>query len=414
MREVLEKMEKMEKARRILVLDSSRVVRATLSKHLKDDYEVIEESSGESAWQTLMLDADISAVISGIHPLKLEAHDLLARLRASSIRRLRDIPFILIVSDLDNKVERDADRASGVAGFITKTMNKSAMLAALNSFVHPHSDKKTSRDSKSVPVETAPRSKTVQPSDAPIVAPELVIEPAAAEVTNQPQSRERFNSVLSKLALADPLGKAVCILVFRIDNRAALIERFGEDVAALIDARFAKLLMSKVGPHDQVGHCFGDRLAIVSQDADLKQGERFGKQVCRSLVSGQITIRGQKVKLTASAGVASTSDDRVSSGTELFMLADQRLNQALVCGGNTVAVEYKSACPLHCRDRDTAKLIEALVTQQEPAIRANLGTIGLKILPILRAMNQEMSLGLSLTEIEQQLAKRAQSESATV
>ena len=350
-------MEKMEKVRRILVLDGSRVVRATLSKHLKEDFEVIEESSGESAWQTLMLDAGISAVISGIHPLKLDAHDLLARLRASSIRR-------------------------------------------------------TVRDGKLALVETAPCSKT-DPS-ALGVAPDLVIEPAAAETANQPQSRDRFNSVLSKLVLADPLGQAVCILVFRIDNRAALIERFGEDVAALIDARFAKLLMSKVGPHDQVGHCVGDRLAIVSHDVDLKQGERFGKQVCRSLVSGQITIRGQKVKLTASVGVASTSDDKVSRGNELYTLADQRLNQALVCGGNTVAIEYKAACPLHCRDRNTAKLIEALVTPQEAAIRVNLGTIGLKILPILRAMNQEMSLGLSLTEIEQQLEKRAERERATV
>lgn len=414
MREVLKKMEKMEKVRRILVLDGSRVVRATLSKHLKDDFEVMEESSGESAWQTLMLDSGVSAVISGIHPLKLDAHDLLARLRASSIRRLREMPFILIVSDLDNKVERDADRASGVAGFITKTMNKSAMLATLNGFFHPHSEKKSARDGKPAPAETAARTKAVQPEPAPTVAPELVIEPLATDMVSQPQSRERFNSVLSKLALADPVGEVVCVLVFRIDNRATVIERFGEEVASLIDARFAKLLMSKVGPHDQVGHCFGDRLAIVSHGVDLKQGERFGKQVCRSLASGQITIRGQKVKLTASAGVASTSDDRVSSGTELFMLADQRLNQALVCGGNTVAIEYKAACPLHCRDRDTAKLLEALATQQDPAIRANLGTIGLKILPILRAMNKEMSLGLSLAEIEQQLEKRAKSEGAKV
>ena len=412
MREVLEKMEKMEKVRRILVLDSSRVVRATLSKHLKDDFDVVEESSGESAWQTLMLDSGIAAVISGIHPLKLEAHDLLARLRASSIRRLRDIPFILIVSDVDNKVERDADRASGVAGFITKTMNKPAMLAALNGFFHPQGEKKAARDGKLTLVEPVTPSRTVQPN--PVLVPDLPIQPVTVEATNQPQSRERFDAVLSKLSLADPMSEAVCILVFRIDNRAALIEQFGEDVAALIDARFAKLLMSKVGPHDQIGHGLGDRLAIVSHDVDLKQGERFGKQVCRSLASGQITIRGQKVKLTASVGVASTSDDPVSSGTELFMLADLRLNQALVCGGNTVATEYKAKCPLHCRDKHTATLIEALVTQQEAAIRANLGTIGLKILPILRTMNQEMSLGLSLNDIEQQLEKRARSESATV
>ena len=95
------------------------------------------------------------------------------------------------------------------------------------------------------------------------------------------------------------------------------------------------------------------------------------------------------------------------------MLADQRLNQALVCGGNTVAIEFKAGCPLHCRDKQTAKLVEALVKQQESAIQLNLGTFGLKILPILRAMNKELSLGLSLQEIEQQLEKRVQSESAT-
>lgn len=390
-------MEKMETIRRILVLDSSRVVRVTLNKHLKDNFDVIEESSGESAWQTLMLDSGISAVISGVHPLKLDAHDLLARLRASSIRRLREIPFILIVSDLDNKVERDADRANGVAGFITKTMNKSAMLVALNDIFHPHGTRKTARDGKLSLADQA----------QPKTQPEVPESPAS------PQSRERFNSVLSKLSLADPLGEPVCILVFRIDNRAALIEQFGEEIAVMIDARFAKLLMSKVGPHDQVGHCLGDRLAIVSHDVDLKQGERFGKQVCRSLASGQITIRGQKVKLTASVGVASTSDDKASSGMELFTLADQRLNQALVCGGNTVAIEFKSGCPMHCRDKQTAKLVEALAKPQESAIRLNLGAFGLKILPILRALDQELSLGLSLKEIEQQLEKRLQSESAT-
>ena len=210
------------------------------------------------------------------------------------------------------------------------------------------------------------------------------------------------------------LGEPVCIVVFRIDNHAALIEQFGEEIAVMIDARFAKLLMSKIGPRDQIGHCFGDRLAIVSHDVDLKQGERFGKQVCRSLASGQITIRGQKVKLTASVGVASTSDDKASSGMELFTLADQRLNQAFVCGGNTVAIEYKADCPMHCRDKQTARLVEALVKQQEAVIRVNVGSFGLKILPVLRALNQELALGLSLSEIEQQLKQRARSEGVTV
>ena len=127
----------MERLCRILVVDGSRVVRATLAKHLKDNFEILEESDGVSAWQTLMLDANISAVVSGIHPPKLEAHDLLARLRSSSMRRLREIPFVLIVSDLANDAERQYDRTCGVAGFITKTMAKSAIVELLNKLFNP-------------------------------------------------------------------------------------------------------------------------------------------------------------------------------------------------------------------------------------------------------------------------------------
>ena len=43
-----------------------------------------------------------------------------------------------------------------------------------------------------------------------------------------------------------------------------------------------------------------------------------------------------------------------------------------------------------------------------------IGHFGLKILPVLRALNQELALGLSLSEIEQQLKQRARSEGVTV
>ena len=73
-----------EKPPRILVLDGSRVVRATLAKRLAGHFEIVEEGDGESAWQRLMLDGRIAAVISGISPPRLVARDLLARLRRSA------------------------------------------------------------------------------------------------------------------------------------------------------------------------------------------------------------------------------------------------------------------------------------------------------------------------------------------
>lgn len=72
----------MDGTAKLLVVDGSRVV-TRRSEAALDHYTIVEESDGESAWQTLMLDDGIVAVISGAHP-RLAAFDLLARLRSSS------------------------------------------------------------------------------------------------------------------------------------------------------------------------------------------------------------------------------------------------------------------------------------------------------------------------------------------
>ena len=389
----------MERLRRILVVDGSRVVRATLAKHLKDDFELLEESDGVSAWQTLMLDSNISAVVSGTHPPKLEAHDLLARLRSSSMRRLREIPFVLIVSDLTNDAERQYDRTCGVAGFITKTMAKSAIVELLNKLFSPA--ELTSTDI--LPDFEAPKD------EAP---PQLPSEPPLEPLFKAPKllTNDAFTSLVSKVSFADPkVGKA-CALVFGIDNREALIQSFGQDVVEIIIARIASLLFAKVGPLDSIGRWHNDRLAIISNGVDIEQGLRFGHRVCKSLASGQVTIRGQKMKLTASVGLASNTDDHVADGSELIALAEKRLDQALICGGNTVANEHKPDCPLHCKNKTALRLIEALSAQGDKSIAKSIGSIGLKVLPLLKIMDHELSLGLPLADIKHQLQQRANAE----
>ena len=394
----------MERLRRILVVDGSRVVRATLAKHLKDDFEILEESDGVSAWQTLMLDANIAAVISGIHPPKLEAHDLLARLRASSMRRLREVPFVLIVSDLDNHAERQYDQTCGVTGFITKTMDKSTIVEILNRILDPAADDLSSTD-------ILPEQATVTEEAPPTPPAETPLEPLFKAPKLVPH--DAFVSLASNISFSDPNTNKSCALIFGIDNREALIQSFGQDVVEIIIARIASLLFAKVGPLDSIGRWGNERLAIISNGVDLEQGIRFGHRVCRSMASGQVTIRGHKMKLTASVGVASSADDHVTNGTELLELADKRLDQALVCGGNTVASEHKPDCPLHCKNKMALKLIEALSSQGDKSIAKNIGTLGLKVLPLLKIMDRELSLGLPLTDIKHQLQQRAKTEEAS-
>lgn len=381
----------MKKVRRILVVDGSRVIRATLVKHLKgDDFEVMEEANGESAWQTLMLDASIDLIISGVHTPKLEAHDLLARLKASTKRRLREMPFVLIVSDLDHPAELEEDRRRGVSGFITKSMSKPEIVACLNAWL--------------------------EPPPPPAFVPELV--PSAAAACPSPKEKRlldeaRFRAEVSGFTADAIKVESICVLVFGIDKRDALIGRFGDGVGEIIRARIAALLSGKVEISDVLGCYGGERLAIVSRGVDLKHGVRFAKRVCKSLAAGQLTIHGQKVKLTASVGVASSSDDAVNGGEELLMLAVQRLDQALLCGGNTVSSDLRSACPLQCHGRRGLDLLEVLLAESGDAggrLPSCLGSLGLQVMPLLKAMDAELGLALPLNEIEMKLRQRANAE----
>ena len=365
--------------RRILVIDGSRVVRATLAKRLGDRFEVIEEANGESAWQRLMLDGNIAAVISGIHPPRLDALDLLARLRASAMRRLREIPFILLVSDIASQAAPESDDWRDVTGFITKSMSTAAMVAHLDQWVSIH--------------KATPRTES-RPVSAPSAAAEKLL------------GRQEFSSLVSSLSFAAAENPPVCVLVFGIDRLDQLIARFGPDVAEILTSRIAGPLAAKIDPRDQLGLFGTDRLAIISHGVDLRQGTRFGKRVCKSLAAGQVAIRGQKIRMTVSIGVASTSDDKVASGPELLALADQRLEQALVCGGNSVCTEHRPDCPLHCEDKSLMTLLGVLRGAGDELLPEQKNVLGLTVLPLLQTLESRLSLGLPLQDIKHRLARQ--------
>ena len=370
--------------RRVLVIDGSRVVRATLAKRLGERFEIVEEANGESAWQCLMLDSSIAAVISGIHPPRLDARDLLARLRASAMRRLREIPFVLIVSDTASQTAPESGDWKEVTGFITKSMSAATMVAHLDQWV-------------------ALRQVTPEPENLP-----------ASGVVSTPDrllGREEFASQVSSLALSSTDTMPVCALVFGIDGLDELMACFGPDVPDILRSRIASPLAAKIDPRDQLGLFGEQRLAIISHGVDLRQGTRFGKRVCKSLASGQVAIRGQKIRMTVSIGIASTSDDKVSSGQELLALAEQRLEQALVCGGNTVCTEHHPACPLHCQDKSLIALLGVLKRAGDDLLPEQRNSLGLEVLPALQMLESRLSLGLPLKDIKQRLTRQMTADS---
>ena len=84
---------------RILVVDDSRLARMALASKLRGTYQVHEESDGESAWQKLLVDPSISAVISDLQMPRLDGAGLVQRVRASKQPRLQGMPIIVVSGD---------------------------------------------------------------------------------------------------------------------------------------------------------------------------------------------------------------------------------------------------------------------------------------------------------------------------
>ncbi|MDR2787349.1 MAG: diguanylate cyclase [Candidatus Accumulibacter sp.] len=388
---------------RILVVDGSRVVRTTLAKRLEGSFGIVEEDNGESAWQLLMLDNSIVAIVSSPNPPRLVARDLLGRMRASALRRLRETPLVLLVSDDNPEASADEWQSQGIAGIMTKSMSKDAMVECLENllFLPSQASPPESRPGPRDESRDESRDERHQEETQDEARKEALEEVSREEAPETPPAdravwhaplldAEDFIAAVTSLPHEMSSDESLCVLVFGIDRLSELIGRFGADVPDLLTGRIARLLAAKIDSRDVLGRCGEDcvDVAIVSHGVDLRSGVRFGKRVCKSMATGQIAVHGRKILLTPSVGVAATSDDHAASPEELLALAQERMKQAMRCGGNSVCTELHPDCPLSQRDKALLGLFGLLGEVLEPEQKE---ALGMAVRPLLGKIDAKLS-----------------------
>ncbi|HNQ76252.1 MAG TPA: response regulator, partial [Pseudothauera hydrothermalis] len=86
---------------KVLIVDDSRMVRASIVRHLRDRFQVREEVDGEAGWEALVIDPEIQLVITDIGMPRLDGYGLLERIRSSKLSRVRDLPVVVISGEED-------------------------------------------------------------------------------------------------------------------------------------------------------------------------------------------------------------------------------------------------------------------------------------------------------------------------
>jgi len=362
---------------RILIVDDSDVVRASLASHLQEVYEIREEANGESAWQTLVLDHTIAAVISDLQMPVLDGFGLLERIRACRLVRLRDIPFVLISGE-DDQETQEKFRQLGVSDFIAKNIRATELKTRLHHLLQ------FSYTRQSLEQSLASQTKDAKTG----LFTRRYIELHAAQ------------SLSHSLRHSTPS----CLMIVGFDNYPLIVSQLGEDKVENIGTRFAKKVADKVRKEDCVGLFSPGRFAIVSPGTMPEACAVFANRLRRAIAEANVSVRGQRIPLTMSAGIASVPADDASSAEDLMEIAYHRMEMAIAAGGNRTEcgnIIKKSRAASTMRVDQALELIRA---KKYETVIPQLPFLGEQILPLLYIMQQEFDLGFSLEALEEKLA----------
>jgi len=367
---------------RVLIVDDSRIVRATLIKHLKGTYEFREEADGEAGWSALVADEAVQIVLTDLSMPKLDGYGLIARIRASEVPRIKRIPVVLISGEED-EASRNHAKELGASDFITKGIGTPELLSRIASLV---------KLAKTENELTQSRETQVKHPDTGIFSAAYVIEQAQ-----------------QVMALAQRHHQSAGALVVALDKQDEIRAKYGEVVLGQIGQRFGKLLQSKIRKEDSLGQ-FDARAFVVLSPATPDMGCMvFAERLREAVEALSVSLGGQKLVLTVSVGVADIPIDAVPDARQWLDLAAQRMTIAADSGGNRV-VGYDNQVQQPPRLPSIENALAILRAGRQEELAAHAGELALLVLPVLKLANQELKLGIPMAEIEKRLMDRARKE----
>ncbi len=363
---------------RILVVDDSRMVRATIIKHLRGYFDHREESDGEAGWQALVLDHSIRAVITDQNMPVLDGFGLLARIRNSRLARIREIPVLMISGDED-EATRERAKALGVSDFVAKGVGAAELQARLESAIRLSDAKHALESSRDLQVQ----------------------DPVTGLFTR------RYIELQAAQALSHASRHAseVSVMVLGFDRLEALRVEAGDELVKQLQVRFARLVGGKIRKEDSLGHYDSDWFAVISPGTPEISCQAFGNRLREAIEVANIAAHGQRLQLSVSVGVANSPTDNVASAGALLELAAERLKRAMQTGGNRVvgtsnrpAIERPAPAVAHALDLLRAGHAEA--------VRPHAAALAAKLMPLLELLQEESGVVLPLTELKERLGDR--------
>ena len=366
---------------KVLIVDDSRMVRASIVKLIRGRFEFREEADGEAGWQALLVDPSIQLVLSDIGMPQLDGYGLLERIRGSKLSRIQELPVIVISGEEDDAV-RERARQLGANDFITKGIGATELLARLDSLTRLSQTRRELEESRAALAKQSP------------------VDPVSGLVTESYMTWRGEQ----ELALARRHQADLSAMLLEIDRYDQLITTYGAHVAQLVGRKLSGILATRVRKEDTVTQIAPSQFVVLSPSTDLGGICAFALRMQQAMEKLVMTYREDRIRISVTIGVASSSVDEAQSVSELIGMAVKRSQAGRQAGGNRVVGDQGEVTQEYV-DRllrqvvSIDQLLGRIRAGDATALDAQLPAAVAALMPLLQLIESRLGCGIPLERL---------------
>ena len=362
---------------KILIVDDSRMVRASLIKQVRHRFQIREESNGEAGWEALLVDPAIRVVLTDLGMPLLDGFGLLERIRSSRVQRIQELPVVIISGDEDEEARQRALEL-GASDFVSKGAGCAEMTERIESLLDLTETRRNLAMSKQAPIID---------SASGLVTP-AYLNHSGEQILAQMRRRQM----------------AISVMVIEIDHYEQLVEWRGNHIANLITGKLARILASKVRQEDTISRISRARFAILSPSTSIAGCCAFALRLQRAMERLVLTYREERIQTTVTVGISGSETDSAQSVESLVVTAAERVRRGIAAGGNRIiTIEGEVDKAVAERHANQALSIDNTLLQlrigAQKEVLERLPDVIVAVMPLLKLLEEQLQLGIPLEEL---------------
>lgn len=357
---------------KLLIVDDSATIRATLSRAVGDEFDSLEATNGEEALQLLINDMQIDLVVTDLAMPRMDGYDLIKQMRSHDSSRLINMP-VIVVTGANDTAAREKAFIAGANDFIAKTSDHVEFLARVRAHVK--------------------LAQTIQELEQ---SRRYLKEQADTDpLTKLANRRSFFASASTNLAQMQRQNEHFSIVILDIDHFKRINDTYGHQAGDVVLQQLAKVLSTAIREGDSLARIGGEEFVVASPYTNRLAAIVLSERLRKAVEESEFIFENNRIPVTISLGVASMSKggDDVD---KLLAVADSRLYLAKQKGRNRICASDKTGKVDRLMDLDMVcpKLDEAITMIKHGntfRLQPHLFELSEQLIPILELASQQQT-----------------------